>query len=254
MEIIGQVVLITGAASGLGAATAQRLAALGARVAILDRDVETAEAMARSLDSFAVVCDVADEASVQSAIEIVLEEYGVIHILVNCAGIALAARIVGRDGPMDMNLFQKTIQVNLIGTVHMLRSVAAIMMQQDPLNADGERGLIINTASVAAFEGQVGQSAYAVSKGGVVSLTLPAAREFSQFGIRVMTIAPGVMETPMMAGITEEYAERLAASVPFPKRLGLADEYAHLVQSIIENPYLNGSVIRLDGALRMREK
>lgn len=254
MEIAGQVALITGGASGLGAATAQLLASMGARVAIVDQHQETAEAMARLLDSVAVICDVSDEDSVRAMIDRVVEEYGAIHIVVNCAGIAPASRIVGRDGPMDMAGFQRAIQVNLVGTMQVLRLASAQMMQQEPLNPDGERGVIINTASVAAYEGQIGQSAYAASKGGVVSLTLPAAREFAAYGIRVMTIAPGVMETPMMAGITDEYAERLASTVPFPQRLGVPDEYAQLVESIIENPYLNGSVIRLDGALRMQSK
>ena len=254
MEISGQVALVTGGASGLGSAAAQLLASLGARVAIVDLHKESAEAMARLIDSFAVTCDVSDEESVREAIEKVIDEYGAIHIVVNCAGIAPAARMVGRDGPMNMEAFQKAIQVNLIGTVQMTTLAAAQMMQQEPLNPDGERGVIINTASVAAYEGQIGQSAYAASKGGVVSLTLPAAREFASFGIRVMTIAPGVMETPMMADISDEYAERLASAVPFPQRLGVADEYAQLVESIIENPYLNGSVIRLDGALRMQSQ
>lgn len=254
MEIAGKVALVTGGVSGLGSATAQLLASLGARVAIVDMHQETAEAMARLIDSYAVTCDVSNEDSVQQMLEAVLKEYGEIHIVVNCAGIAPAARIVGRNGPMDMAEFQKAIQVNLIGTMQVMRLAAAQIMQQEPLNPDGERGIIINTASVAAYEGQIGQSAYAASKGGVVSLTLPAAREFAAFGIRVMTIAPGVMETPMMAGITDEYAERLASSVPFPQRLGVPDEYAQLVQSIIENVYLNGSVIRLDGALRMQSK
>lgn len=254
MEIAGQVVLVTGGASGLGAATAQLLASQGARVAILDLHEETAQAMARLIDSTAFVCDVSDEQSVRDAIQKVVAEMGAIHVVVNCAGIAPAARMVGRHGAMDMAAFQKAIQVNLMGTVYMTTFAAEQMMQQEPVNADGERGVIINTASVAAFEGQIGQSAYAASKGGVVSLTLPAAREFSNHGIRVMTIAPGVMETPMMSQITDEYAERLAESVPFPKRLGLPDEYAQLVESILLNPYLNGSVIRLDGALRMQSK
>ena len=254
MEINGKVALITGGASGLGATTAQLLASMGARVAIVDQREEAAAAMARLIDSFPIGCDVSDESSVAAMIDAVVKEYGAIHIVVNCAGIAPAARIVGRDGPMEMDSFQRAIQVNLVGTMQVMRLAAAQIMQQEPVNTEGERGVMINTASVAAYEGQIGQAAYAASKGGVISLTLPAAREFSSFGIRVMTIAPGVMETPMMAGITEEYAERLASSVPFPQRLGKSDEYAELVESIIENPYLNGSVIRLDGGLRMQAK
>jgi len=254
MELMGQVALITGGASGLGAATAQLLTSLGVSVAIVDLHQESAESMARLINGIAVTCDVSNANSVCQAIAKVIEEYGQIHIVVNCAGIAPAGRLVGRQGPIDIESFQKAIQVNLIGTVNMMSQAAAQMMQQEPINSDGERGMIINTASVAAYEGQIGQSAYAASKGGVVSLTLPAAREFAQFGIRVMTIAPGVMETPMMSQITEEYAKRLTSAVPFPQRLGLADEYAQLVESIIENPYLNGSVIRLDGALRMQSK
>lgn len=254
MEIAGQVALITGGASGLGASTAQLLASMGARVAIVDQNQEATEAMARLIDSIAVIGDVSDEDSVRSVIDAVVKEYGAVHIVVNCAGIAPAARIIGRAGPMDMADFQRAIQVNLVGTMQVMRLAANQMRQQELLNPDGERGVIINTASVAAYEGQIGQSAYAASKGGVVSLTLPAAREFASYGIRVMAIAPGVMETPMMAGITDEYAERLTSAVPFPQRLGFPDEYAQLVESIIENPYLNGSVIRLDGALRMQSK
>lgn len=254
MEIAGHVVVVSGGASGMGAATAQHLASLGAKVAILDIHLAAANVIAETMDGFAIECDVSDEESVQSAMEAVVKQYGAIHIAISCAGIAPAARIVGRDGPISMEAFQRVIQINLIGTVHCLRASAAIMMQQDVLNADGERGVIINTASVAAYEGQIGQAAYSASKGGIVSLTLPAAREFGASGIRVMTIAPGVMETPMMAGIPEKYGERLVESVTFPSRLGHADEYASLVQTIIENHYLNGSVIRLDGGIRMAAK
>lgn len=254
MEVAGRIVVITGGGSGMGAATAQHLATLGAKLAILDRQKSAAEAIAKSVDGIAIECDVSDEGQLQSAIQTVVKQYGAIHVALSCAGIAPAARIVGRDGPMPMDEFQRVIQVNLIGTFQLLRSVAAVMMQQDPVNQDGERGVIINTASVAAYEGQIGQAAYSASKGGVLSLTLPAAREFGSKGIRVMTIAPGVMDTPMMAGISPEYAQKLAESVTFPARLGEANEYAKLVQSIIENAYLNGSVIRLDGGLRMAAK
>jgi len=254
MEIAGHVVVVSGGGSGMGAATAQHLASLGAKVAILDIHIAAANVIAEEIEGFAIECDVSDEASVQSAMQAVVKKFGAIHIAISCAGIAPGARIVGREGPISMEAFQRVIQINLIGTVHCLRASAAIMMQQDTLNADGERGVIINTASVAAYEGQIGQAAYSASKGGIVSLTLPAAREFGASGIRVMTIAPGVMETPMMAGITEAYAERLVEAVTFPSRLGRADEYASLVQTIIENHYLNGSVIRLDGGLRMAAK
>ena len=254
MEIAGHVVVVTGGGSGMGAATAEYLGDLGAKVAILDNRIEAANVIAEIIDGFAIECDVSDEKSVHAAMEAVVKKYGAIHIAISCAGIAPAARIVGRDKLISMETFQRVIQINLIGTFHCLRASAAVMMQHEPLNADGERGVIINTASVAAYEGQIGQAAYSASKGGVVSLTLPAAREFGASGIRVMTIAPGVMETPMMAGIPEEYAERLAGSVTFPSRLGHANEYAHLVRTIIENAYLNGSVIRLDGGLRMTAK
>lgn len=251
MEIANHIVVVTGGASGMGAATAQHLANLGAKVAVLDLHHEAAKVIAEEIDGFAVECDVSDETSLQNAMDAVVKKMGAIHIAISCAGIAPAAKIVGREGPMKMEAFQRTIQINLIGTFHTLRAAAAIMMKQDTLNSDGERGVIINTASVAAFEGQIGQAAYRASKGGVLALTLPAAREFASKGIRVMTIAPGIMQTPMMAGITEEYAERLKETVTFPKRLGRADEYASLAQTIIENHYLNGSVIRLDGGLRM---
>lgn len=251
MEVAGHVVVVTGGASGMGAATAQHLARLGAKVAVLDIHLEAAQVIAEMAGGFAVACDVADEKSMGSAMQAVVKHFGAIHIAVSCAGIAPAARIVGRDGPIAMEDFERVIRINLLGTFHCMRAAAAIMMQQDTLNADDERGVIINTASVAAFEGQIGQAAYSASKGGVVALTLPAAREFGAWGIRVMTIAPGVMETPMMAGISEEYAEGLAESVTFPSRLGHANEYASLVQTIVENHYLNGSVIRLDGGLRM---
>jgi len=251
MEIKNHIAVVTGGASGMGAATAQHLASLGAKVAILDLQIEAAKVIAKKIDGFFVTCDVSDEASVQKAMDTVVKKFGAIHIAISCAGIASAARIVGHEGPMAMEAFQHTIQINLVGTFHILRAAAAIMLQHDILNPDGERGVIINTASVAAFEGQIGQAAYSASKGGIVALTLPAAREFGSKGIRVMTIAPGVMETPMMASITEEYAQRLKNSVAFPSRLGQVSEYANLVQTIIENHYLNGSVIRLDGGLRM---
>jgi NAD(P)-dependent dehydrogenase (short-subunit alcohol dehydrogenase family) len=199
-----------------------------------------------------VTCDVADAASMESAVARISGELGVARLLVNCAGIAPAARIVGRDGPMDLDAFRKVIEVNLIGTFNSMRCAAAAMMALDPVTESGERGVIVSTASVAAFEGQIGQAAYSASKGGVVGLTLPAAREFSKFGIRVVTIAPGLIGTPMLLGMPREVQDSLAASVPFPKRFGDPEEYARLVEHIATNEMLNGEVIRLDGAIRMQ--
>jgi len=254
MKIKNQVALITGAGSGMGAETASYLKKLGANVALLDYDKKKAEHVAQEIDGFAVECDVSEAASAEKAMSQVVDKFGKITICVNCAGIAPAARIVGRNGAMPLEDFDRVIQVNLIGTFNIMRLCAEQMMQQEPLNSDGERGVVINTASVAAFEGQIGQAAYSASKGGVVALTLPAAREFSKFGIRVMAIAPGIVATPMMTAMPDDIQDSLAASVPFPKRLAHVGEYARLVQNIIENTYLNGSVIRFDGALRMAAK
>jgi NAD(P)-dependent dehydrogenase (short-subunit alcohol dehydrogenase family) len=254
MELKNKIVLITGGASGLGAATAQWLAEQGMRVAIVDRDAHAAQQIAAEIAGFSVAADVTDDASVTAAITAIVANFGAIHVCINCAGIAPAARIVGRNGPMPLADFQQVIQVNLVGTFNVMRCAAAQMIQQQPLNADGERGVIINTASIAAAEGQVGQAAYSASKGGVAAMTLPAARELSQFGVRVMTIAPGVIATPMMGQMSQEVIDSLAAAVPFPKRLGNAKEYAILAAHIIENHYLNGSIIRLDGSMRMGSK
>ena len=213
------------------------------RVAVLDRQ--------RAASGFSVEADVSDDLSVKTAVEAIAAEFGAIHVCVNCAGIAPAARMVGRNGPMPLADFQRVIQINLIGTFNVMRYAAAQMIQQDPLNADGERGVIINTASIAAEEGQIGQVAYSASKGGVAAMTLPVARELGQFGVRVMTIAPGAIDTPMMAQMPTEVRAHLSAAVPFPETPGAVDEFAQLVQHIIENSYLNGSVIRLDGAMRM---
>lgn len=254
MKIKDHVVMITGGGSGMGAKTACHLTELGAKVAILDTHLEAARIVAKECDTIAVECDVRYAESVQSALAEVLKAFGQIHVVISCAGIAPVARIVSKSGPMPLQDFDRAIQVNLIGTFNVMRLTAAQMIQQKPLTEDGERGVLINTASVAAFEGQIGQSAYSASKGGVVSMTLPAARELSQFGIRVMTIAPGVIATPMMEGMPDVVEQSLVASIPFPKRLGHPHEFASLVQQIIENSYLNGSIIRLDGGLRMSER
>ena len=251
MNIANKVAIITGGASGMGAETARHLATLKTKIAILDNNIEAAKQVAEELGGLAVECDISDSVAVEKAINSVIKAFSCIHIAVNCAGIAPAARIVGREGPMPLDDFNRAIQINLVGTFNVMRLVAAQMIAQEAMGDDGERGVIINTASVAAFEGQIGQAAYSASKGGIVALTLPAAREFAKFGIRVMAIAPGVIATPMMATMTDEVAKSLSDSVPFPKRLGKPSEYAHLVQHIIENAYLNGEVIRLDGGLRM---
>lgn len=243
MDLKEKTVLITGGASGMGAATAQWLAKQGMRVAILDRE-----------PGVSVQADVVDSNSVATAVEKVIAQFGPIHACIQCAGIAPAARIVGKNGPMPLEDFQKVIQINLVGTFNVMRIIAAKMIQQPVINSDGERGVIINTASIAAFEGQIGQAAYSASKAGVIGMTLPAAREFSQFGIRVMVIAPGIIATPMIDKMSDEVTQNLIAAVPFPKRLGNPIEYAKVAQQIIENPYLNGSVIRLDGSMRMGSK
>jgi NAD(P)-dependent dehydrogenase (short-subunit alcohol dehydrogenase family) len=250
MEIKGQAAIVTGGASGLGAATARALAAAGAKVAVFDLNEKGAAGVAKDIDGIAVACDVASAEGAKAAIGTAATVHGAARILVNCAGIGPAKRIVGRDGPMPLEDFERAIRINLIGTFNMMRLVAANMQGLEPF-ADGERGVIVSTASVAAFEGQIGQAAYASSKGGVAALTLPAAREFAQFGIRVMAIAPGIFGTPMLTALPQESQNSLGASVPFPKRLGKPREYAALVLHCIHNSYLNGEVIRLDGALRM---
>jgi NAD(P)-dependent dehydrogenase (short-subunit alcohol dehydrogenase family) len=250
MDPKGQVAVITGGASGLGAATAEALAAAGAKVALLDLNEKAAGEIAKKLGGIAVACDVTDEASATNALAKVRETYGAGRILVNCAGIGPPKRILGRDGPMPLADYKKVIEINLIGTFNMMRLAAAEMTKLEPM-ADGERGIVVMTASVAAFDGQIGQAAYSSSKGGVVGLTLPAAREFSQFGIRVMTIAPGIFATPMLTALPQEAQDSLGASVPFPKRLGQPREYADLVLACVKNGYLNGEVIRIDGSLRM---
>ncbi len=251
MDLNDQAALVTGGASGLGAATARALAAAGARVAILDRDLPGAQTVAKEIGGLACACDVADPGAAEQALAQAGAVHGPARILVNCAGIGPAARIVGRTGPMPLADFEAVIRINLIGTFNMLRLAAARMIGTDPQGPDGERGVIINTASVAAYEGQIGQAAYAASKGGIVALTIQAAREFATHGIRVMTIAPGIIATPMLMGLPEKVQQSLAASVPFPKRLGHPEDFAKLVLAILANPILNGETIRLDGALRM---
>ena len=250
MRLDGQAAIVTGGASGLGAATAQRLARAGCRVAALDINKSAVEASAQRIGGIGIVCDVADAASAEAAVAKAREMHGAARLLVNCAGVGTAGRIVGRDGPMPLAAFERVIRVNLIGSFNLLRLAAADMGTLDPL-ADGERGVIINTASIAAYEGQVGQAAYAASKAGVVGLTLPAAREFSRIGVRVVTIAPGLFHTPMVEGLPPEIQRALAEGIPFPQRLGEPEEYAALVEHIASNRFLNGETIRLDGALRM---
>ncbi len=250
MDVRGQAAIVTGGGSGLGEATARALAAAGAKVAVLDINDKAAATVAAAIKGIAVKCDVSDSASGVAAIKQAADAHGPARILVNCAGIGPAKRIVGKDGPMPLEDYERVIRVNLIGTFNMMRLAAAGMQAAEP-TAQGERGVIISTASVAAFEGQIGQSAYSSSKGGVAALTLPAAREFAQFGIRVLAIAPGIFGTPMLKALPQETQDSLGASVPFPKRLGEPSEFAALVLHIVDNGYLNGEVIRLDGALRM---
>ena len=253
MDANGAAAIVTGGGSGLGQATAAALARAGAKVALLDINEEAARSAADSIGGIAIACDVADAASAEAAVARAAAAHGPARILVNCAGIAPAARIVGRNGPADLAAYARVIGVNLIGTFNMIRLVAAGASALEPLPG-GERGVIVSTASVAAYEGQIGQAAYASSKAGVVGLTLPAAREFASIGIRVCAIAPGIFETPMLRGLPQEVQDSLGASVPFPSRLGRADEFAALVMAIVGNAMLNGETIRLDGALRMAPK
>jgi NAD(P)-dependent dehydrogenase (short-subunit alcohol dehydrogenase family) len=250
MEIKGSAAIVTGGASGLGAATAELLAQNGAKVALLDVNIDGARDVAARIGGLAVRCDVTDDESAKDAIAEAKSRNGTARILINCAGIGPAKRIVGRDGPMPLAEFEKVIAINLIGTFNMMRLAAADMQGIEP-QANGERGVIVSTASVAAFEGQIGQAAYSASKGGVAALTMPAAREFAQFGIRVMAIAPGIFATPMLKGLPQAAQDSLGEQVPFPKRLGEPGEYAALAVHCIQNSYLNGEVIRIDGSLRM---
>jgi len=255
MEIKGKVFLVTGAGSGLGAATARMLVEAGAKVVLADLNREAGENLAAELGANArfVETDVADEASAVNAVNRAISTFGGLQGLVNCAGVAPAEKVIGRDGPHKLESFARTININLVGTFNMIRLAAEAMLKGEP-DAGGERGVIVNTASVAAFEGQLGQAAYAASKGGIVALTLPVARELARSGIRCVTIAPGIMETPMLLGMAPEVQESLGKMVPFPSRMGKPSEFAGLVRHIAENAYLNGEVIRLDGAIRMGVK
>lgn len=254
MEIKGLAAIVTGGGSGMGAETARYLAKSGARVAVLDLNKANAEAVAKEIGGIAIECDVSNEASAVAALQTAKQAHGPVRILVNCAGVAPAARIVGKEGPHDLGFFSKIINVNLIGTFNMLRLAASEMSTQEVLNTSEERGIIINTASVAAYEGQIGQAAYSASKGGVVAMTLPAARELARFGIRVVTIAPGLFGTPMLLGMPKEVQDSLIATTLFPKRLGLPEEYAKLAVHIVENTMINGETIRLDGGVRLAVK
>ena len=251
MQVQGQAALVTGGASGLGAETARQLARAGAKVAILDLNMEAAEALAKEIGALAVRCDISSEASMEEALATARAAHGPARILVNCAGIGGAKRLVGKDGKaMPLADFSRIVNVNLVGTFNAIRLAAADMLTLEPLE-DNERGVIVCTSSVAAFDGQVGQAAYAASKGGITALTLPLARDLAQFGVRVMTIAPGLFMTPLLFQLPEEVQQSLGASIPFPKRLGKATEFAGLALHIVGNLSLNGEVIRLDGALRL---
>lgn len=251
MNIAGQAALVTGGASGLGAQTARELARRGAKVAVLDRNGPGAQAIAEEIGGLGLACDITSTESVQDALARAAGAHGPARLLMNIAGIGTARRLIGKDGaPMPLEDFERVIRVNLVGTFNIIRLAAAEMVKTEALE-DGERGVIVNTASVAAFDGQVGQEAYSASKGGLVALTLPLARDLAQFGVRVVTIAPGLFLTPLMAELPQPVQDSLAASIPFPKRLGKPQEFAQLVAGIIENIALNGEVIRLDGALRM---
>jgi NAD(P)-dependent dehydrogenase (short-subunit alcohol dehydrogenase family) len=255
MEIKNSTVIVTGGASGLGAATVEMVVAEGGNAIIADVTKEAGEALAAKLGKQTrfVACDVTSEKDAQAAVELATKEFGGLHGLVNCAGIAIGEKTIGRDGPHRLDSFSRVININLIGSFNMIRVAADAMAKQEP-NHEGERGVIINTASVAAYDGQIGQAAYAASKGGIVGMTLPIARDLSRTGIRVMTIAPGIFETAMLKGMLQDVQESLGQQVPFPSRLGRSPEYAQLVRSIFSISMLNGEVIRLDGAIRMTPK
>jgi NAD(P)-dependent dehydrogenase (short-subunit alcohol dehydrogenase family) len=252
MQIAEHVFIVTGGASGLGAATARMVVGAGGRVVVADVNRAAGEALAQELGDAArfVMADITEEASAQAAVAEAEAAFGGLHGLANCAGVAIGEKVLGRDGPHALASFARVVAINLVGTFNMIRLAAAAIAKAAP-GADGERGVIVNTASVAAFDGQIGQAAYAASKAGVAGLTLPVARELARNGIRVVTIAPGLFATPMMAGLPAEVQESLGSAVPFPSRLGRPEEFASMVRAVCENPMLNGEVIRLDGALRM---
>jgi NAD(P)-dependent dehydrogenase (short-subunit alcohol dehydrogenase family) len=253
MEIAGQAALVTGGGSGIGADVARHLASLGAKVAVLDVNTEGAAAIAKEIGGIAIACDISKADAAEKAIADARAAHGPARILVNVAGILIPGRILGKEGPLDLAKFSKVIEVNLIGTFNMMRLAAADMATTEPL-ADGERGVIVNTTSVAAYEGQIGQIAYAASKAGIVGMTLPAARDLARNGIRVLAIAPGLVATPMMLNLPPDVQKALGESVPFPQRLAEAREFSRLVQHMVENVMLNGEVVRLDGALRLAPK
>lgn len=254
MNVTGHAAIVTGGASGMGAETARALAVAGARVTIMDVQQEKLQHIADQIGCLAVTCDVTSSTSAESAVAQAKQAHGAARVLVNCAGVAPAKRIVGRDGPMPLADFQRVIDINLIGSFNLMRLVAADLYAQEALNDDGERGIIVNTASVAAYEGQIGQAAYSASKGGIVALTIQAARDLSGKGIRVVTIAPGFIATPMLLDMPDEVQQSLAQQAPFPKRFGRPEEYSKLVLHIIDNQMINGEVIRLDGAARMQAR
>ena len=253
MQIAAQSALVAGGGSGIGAAAARHLAGLGAKVAVLDVNLDGAKTVAQEFGGLALACDIASGTSATEAIAKAREAHGPARILVNCAGILSPGRILGKDGPLSLDLFRRVIEVNLIGAFNLLRLAAADMAKLAPL-ADGERGVVINTSSIAAYEGQIGQIAYATSKAGMVGMTLPAARDLARHGIRVLSVAPGLVSTPMLTNLPQDMQEALAQSIPFPQRLADPTEVARLVQHMIENVMLNGEVVRLDGALRMPPK
>jgi NAD(P)-dependent dehydrogenase (short-subunit alcohol dehydrogenase family) len=255
MDPQGKVVLVTGGASGLGAATVTALAERGAKVVIADRSAEPGEALAAHLGASVVFVqtDVTDDGAMHAAVERARSAFGGLHVAVGCAGVGMAGRVVGKSGLFPLDVFRLTVNVNLVGMFNMMREAAGAMAENVP-DGGGERGVIITTASIAAFDGQIGQAAYSASKAGVVGMTLPVARELARFGIRVVTIAPGTFDTPMLAGLPEEARQALAAGIPFPNRLGRPAEFAALAVHIVENAMLNGETIRLDGALRMPPK
>jgi NAD(P)-dependent dehydrogenase (short-subunit alcohol dehydrogenase family) len=250
MDPKGHAAIVTGGGSGLGAETAAQLAAAGAKVGLLDVNLDAAKQVASRIGGIAIRCDVADRDGAAAALKEAREQHGAPRILINCAGVGSPKRIVGRDGPMPLSEFERVVRINLIGSFNMMRLVAAETSKLEPLPGD-ERGVIISVASVAAYEGQIGQAAYSASKGGIAALVMPAAREFASFGIRVLAIAPGIFATPMLAALPQEAQDSLGASVPYPRRLGQPSEFAALVMHCIDNQYLNGEVIRIDGSLRM---